>query len=278
MKIVIPTYGRMNKQITLDSLSLLKEHIWLVVRPEEEDEARKIHHQVKVITYSVHHQGDTLEWIVKHGFPGELIWMVDDDLTFLERVKHADPLKETCSNIGQRVKPQIITEMWEMIQEYSKKYVHGGISTTVAPTHFDSLPHQLNSRYCTNKWYDLSKIDVNRVDWSAVSAAEDFWVMLELYEQGHDFVNITKYGSSGSPTNSVGGCSTYRTVEVHNDSMNKLQARFPEWVKLHEHEVESGPWKGETKLKARISVKRKFKQIINNTSNVNTFTNLFEVT
>jgi hypothetical protein len=161
-----------------------------------------------------------------------------------------------------------------MIQEYSEKYIHGGISTTNSPTGVDSLPHQLNSRYCTNKWYDLSKIDVDTIEWSAVSAAEDFWVMLALYEQGHDFVNITQYGCSGSPTNSAGGCSTYRTVEVHNDSMRKLADRFPDWVRLHDHLVESGSWKGETKLKARISVKRKFKPVELKSSN--TFESLFE--
>jgi hypothetical protein len=63
---------------------------------------------------------------------------------------------------------------------------------------------------------------------------------------------------SPSETNAEGGCSIWRTLELHNESQRKLHALWPNFVKLREKEVKSGVWKGQKKLATTIYHKKAF--------------------
>lgn len=265
MKIIIPTYKRLHNQVTLDNLGELRDITYLVVRPEEYQQAKKVHHLVIEITEPVHNIAQTLEWIVKNPVRGELFWRLDDDMRFYRMDKEGDTLKR---------RPLLPTEtraMYDSVINYARDYAHGGLWTPVAPPKIDTYPAHPNSRYFMNAWYDLSRIDVDSIDWSSIPNAEDFHVMLQLYEAGLPWLLVMEYFVVGKATNEAGGCSSYRTIELHNQSMRQLQAAHPKYVSLTEKVQKTGPWKDQTKLAARISVKQPRREI-----NTNSFSNLFE--
>ena len=61
-----------------------------------------------------------------------------------------------------------------------------------------------------------------------------------------------------SETNAEGGCSTWRTLEVHNEAQRQLASLWPEYIKVKEKLVPSGPWKGQIKLATTIQHKKAY--------------------
>ena len=70
---------------------------------------------------------------------------------------------------------------------------------------------------------------------------------------------------------SDGGCSDYRTLEYHNNSCKELQSKFPQFVRLKENTVKTGPWKGIVKLGAYVQWKKAYQS-----SQVNTLESFME--
>jgi len=68
-----------------------------------------------------------------------------------------------------------------------------------------------------------------------------------------------KYRINPGTTQSAGGCSTTRTLEIHNKSLEQLREKFPAFVQLREKIAKnSGEWSGKTKLAATISWKKAY--------------------
>ena len=63
---------------------------------------------------------------------------------------------------------------------------------------------------------------------------------------------------SCSETNAEGGCSTWRTLDVHNEAQKALARLWPRFVTLREKKVLSGPWKGQMKLATTIQHKQAY--------------------
>ena len=92
--IVICTFRRLDKQITLNNIpESYRDNVTLVVQPQEEEEARKVHKNIFVldgnnIGYAKTIKQTTYEWAVnrqKH------FWLMDDDLTFHHNVRTNKP-------------------------------------------------------------------------------------------------------------------------------------------------------------------------------------------
>ena len=93
--IVIPTFKRLNSQITLSNIpeSLLKD-VTLVVQPQEELEAKKIHHNIFVVSdnnigFAKTIRDLTYEFSVKRK---SMFWIFDDDLSFFQNIPKDDKL------------------------------------------------------------------------------------------------------------------------------------------------------------------------------------------
>ena len=56
----------------------------------------------------------------------------------------------------------------------------------------------------------------------------------------------------------MGGCSSQRTIKLHNESFIKLQEKFPKFVTLKEKVQNSGLWKGQKRLAAVIQWKKAY--------------------
>jgi hypothetical protein len=148
--------------------------------------------------------------------------------------------------------------MFELINNWMDEgIIFGGLGTTWVIPNVDLWPYTENTRVMTNTFYDGPNIPDN-IEWTRVPAAEDFDVTLQLLTQGYKNRVSTHYMVSPSETNADGGCSVWRTLEVHNQSQIKLAELWPDYVKVKEKELKSGPWKGKTKLTTIIQHKKAY--------------------
>lgn len=232
MKIIIPTYKRLHKQVTLDNIHN-KENVILAVREEEAKEAEKLC-DVFVLPKTVHDIATTREAIVKH-FNGQQIFMPDDDVI----LSYFTPRK---TGLMADWKPNTPDQEKQLIDtitsEMNNGFVHGGlwVANTFARSYEDikQKPRMENSRYYTNMWYDLSQIDVDKIDWTSMKVGEDFYVALQLCLSGMPSCLRRDFGVKASASHSEGGCSNWRTAELHNKYQLKLAEMYPDYVKAEE--------------------------------------------
>lgn len=222
MLIYIPTYKRVDKQVTLHTLmhAWNPEKIWLVARPEEERALRGIWPNVLVCVKkgvpaarqaAIEHAAD--KGVMRAFF-------FDDDLKFAVR----EP--EWCFQTGD--------------------------TKLVAASHDDLKHHLAVVELKLNPWLPMLGFDArsgnNRkperrmqyqcrimrafgvhvptltslgIRFDAFPFWEDFHVALSLLEHGKPIANLTTI-TNDAATNTAGGCSTYRNVEA----LQKCQKAF----------------------------------------------------
>ena len=99
---------------------------------------------------------------------------------------------------------------------------------------------------------------INNLKGGNIITTEDFDVNLQLLTRGFKNRVSAKYMVGCSNTNADGGCSTWRTLEVHNEAQRILHELWPDFIKIREKEVTSGPWKGQVKLATTIQHKKAY--------------------
>tara|TARA_A100001011_G_scaffold384149_1_gene456383 strand:+ start:2782 stop:3600 length:819 start_codon:yes stop_codon:yes gene_type:complete len=258
IEIIIPTFKRLDCQITLSNIpDSLLQNVTLVVQPQEEVRAKKIHDKIFVVSgddigFAKTIRDITYEFAVERQ---SRFWILDDDLKFIRHYETNDgKLKKEPMTEDDFAEVLDRTEMW-----MNDGFSHGAFGTTWNNP-LGKFPYVENSRIMTNKYYDgkvLSKIWKD-IDWNGCCGAEDFYVNLQLLTKGYPNRVWYKYVAAPSDTNTVGGCSEYRDIDYHNKSMRNLQSKFPNYVSLKEKKQKSGPWKDMTKLSATISWKKAY--------------------
>ena len=252
INIIIPTFRRLhNGPVTFTSIpEKYREQTTLVVQPQEEEEARKVHSNIWVtdgdnIGIAKTREQISYEWGIKRQ---SRFWVIDDDSEFYINTPKSD--FETTG----KVQKTLITEdtFGQMLSDINDAidagFTHGGIGTTINNP-IGKYPHVDNSSIISNVWYDgvaLTKV-IPTIDWS-LDGAEDYHVNLQLLTRGYANRIIYKYVMNPGVSQAAGGCSEYRDIEFHNNACRKLASIFPEFVSLKEKETKSGPWKGITKL------------------------------
>lgn len=252
INIIIPTFRRLKYgPVTFTSIpEKYREQTTLVVQPQEENEAKKVHSNVWVtegdnIGIAKTREQISYEWGIKRQ---SRFWVIDDDSDF-----YLNTPKSDFETTGKVQKSPITEESFgQMLSDINNAiddgFVHGGIGTTINNP-VGKYPHIDNSRIISNVWYDgvaLSE-EIPKIDWS-LDGAEDYHVNLQLLTKGYANRIIYKYVVNPGVSQASGGCSEYRDIEFHNNACRKLVAAFPEFVSLKEKMTKSGPWKGIIKL------------------------------
>jgi hypothetical protein len=243
IQLVIPTYKRLDNQITLNSIpKKFRKHITLVVQPQEEERALEIHPQIFVLSGNDIGIAQTRKEIAKEWGCNRKVrhWILDDDLKILKHTEVMGGRLEK-SPINGRTFLECIDEIEAAMDE---GFSHGGIGTTwINP--IGKYPYNDNFRIVTNVFYDgLVLCDIfKEIDW-LLDGAEDFYVNLQLLTKGMKNRVIYKFTTDPGHSNATGGCSTYRDIEFHNKACRKLVEKFPDYVTLRMKVLKSGPWKG----------------------------------
>jgi hypothetical protein len=254
--IIIPTLGRMDKQTTYNSLpAKYKSMTFFVVQHHEYDDMNtRYPGKVLSLPHHINRIAPTREWIFDK-FKEYDFMVFDDDLDFV--VKEPNPGEGT-KWLSRKFTDRDFDDAFGLLNSWIDEgiYYGGFLPAWVIPD-VTQWPVRENQRIMTNVYYSASKIPRD-IQWSRVAAAEDFDVNLQLLTRGFKNRISAKYMVTCSETNAAGGCSTWRTLEVHNEAQRKLAELWPNFITVREKTVPSGPWKGQIKLATTIQHKKAY--------------------
>lgn len=255
-KIVIPTLGRINKQVTYNSLpDSLKSKTFFTVQPHEYDQMHEIYGD-KVLKLPDHIKriAPTREWIFNE-FKDVRHMVFDDDLEFVvKEPNHGEGTKW----LSRKFTEQDFTDAFNEIDSWMDEgIVFGGMLPAWVIPDKAQWPIRENQRMMTNWFFDGPSIPRD-LQWCRVDSGEDFDINLQLLTRG--FMNRVhaKYMVTCSATQSDGGCSTWRDLELHNKCQLELKKLWPDFISVKEKDVTSGPWKGKKKLVLTIQHKKAY--------------------
>jgi hypothetical protein len=255
--IVIPTLGRVHKQVTYNNLpEQLQNQTLFTAQPHEYDELHEIYgDKVLKLPENVKRIAATREWIFNE-FKDCRHMVFDDDLDFV--VKEPNPEEGGTKWLSRKFEEKDFFDAVDLVNNWMDEGISfGGLLPAWVIPDLNQWPIRENQRMMTNWFFDGPNIPRD-LQWCRVDAAEDFDVNLQLLTRGFKNRVSAKYMVTCSVTNADGGCSTWRTLEVHNESQRKLAELWPEFVTIREKEVPSGPWKGQIKLATTIQHKKAY--------------------
>ena len=263
MRIVIPTLGRIHKQITFERMpDNLKSKVVFVVQKHEYDEfARKWgKYEIAKLPKQINRIGATRQWIWEQ-FSDERFAMLDDDLKLRRRDYKPGEDVEWPSCYPE-------PEEWNRVFEWAEQKMDSGIPvcacrTADVPPTPACHPETDNVRIYTNIMFDAPALESEwnfRPDYTRVNVGEDFDVLLQIMSQGIPSSSLTQYNTHQKETGAEGGCELWRDVEVHNEDMRRLAELWPGYVTLKEKFYGSGGnMSGQSRLSASVQWKKCFK-------------------
>ena len=228
MRIVIPTRGRIEKQLTLTYLPKeLQKQTDLVCPRREAPALQSLFPLVNVVIQPDDNMTITKKraWIMKEweqkGY--SKLMMFDDDLRFAARIDSSSTKLKDLSAA------EVLPYFYTVIEKLSPKYPHVGFGQRQGN----------NTR--AEGWQDIARMTyslgyylpiVNKeCELGRIETREDMDITLQLLRKGYPnsvfhtcVVDQRRYGSSG-------GCEGQRTIEKSNEDAKRLAELHPGFVK-----------------------------------------------
>lgn len=248
MRILIHTYGRSNRQTTWENLPPeIQKQTDLVVQ------IREAHlypgYPIIVLPPEITKLADTREYIFST-FSDDYICILDDDLVFATR-------RVDVPTRFYSATPEDIIELFQQIrwcvQDRAPLVGVGareGGNYHTAPELYAT--RQMRIHAINAKLYRQLGIKFNRVE-----VMEDFDVTLQFLEAGYANLVLNRWVTNQHGSNTLGGCSHYRTPEVQSASAEKLAQLHPGLVTILRKKTRTS-WNGEERTDVRISWKKAF--------------------
>lgn len=240
MEIFIPTLSRWEKiePIKYFSENLLK-NTTLVIQPHEQEQYSRYKNMVgniMVLPSNIKTIAPTREYIIKNCGQRK-IFFLDDDIAISKRVAPRDWHLRYC-------KPEETEEMFEMLSAWMDEgFAHVGVSAREGANRCLE-DYAINQRYMRLYGYNLKyfgNIEYNRVD-----GMEDFDTALQLLKQGYPVRISYLYAQGQGASQASGGCSNWRTLEMHSANTEKLCKLHAPFVKAVEKFTKTA-WGGNAK-------------------------------
>lgn len=254
MQIYIPTMQRLNDQRTLTALAAAGIVPNLVV-PKAEAKAyeKAIGDRAKILPCPAKGIAMTRQWIMDNHLPfeDEKLVMMDDDLTFHVRRKD-DPTK------FQPAKPADVKRMLKLIEKHLTKFAHVGVLAREGGNRITE-PHVDCSRPLRVYAYNMAMVRAAGAKYHKGLVQDDFDMTLQLLRAGYANRIICEYVNDQVTSNAPGGASTYRTMDVHNASVQKLAELHAPHVRVVEKQTK-GAWQGQARLDVVISWKKAYEE------------------
>lgn len=267
MKIFIPTRGRWSTLSTSTAALIpnaLKSYVVLATHDSEvEQYAESVPHEwldlgltVRGFSYDKIAEKRLKMGIAAREEGHEQFFMLDDDIDFLIR-KHAQdfPLRAQYSDD--------VIEMFNYLRELVRNgsFSHVGVSGREGNnqggngTREELLAHNTRCmRFVCYNTEDFLSVEHCRVD-----VMEDFDVTLQLLRKGRPNAVSFWYANGQKMTNAPGGCSLWRTRELHNASASKLAQLHAPYVSLRQKENKTDREGLGTRLEVTVHWKKAYK-------------------
>ena len=248
MKIYIPTRGRADDQVTLSFFpeSLRKEVVLVIDSDEEHLYKDKYDCQFMVIPEDIKGIAKKRQYIHKHTDDKKIV-MLDDDLRFYIRKSDNDWHL-------RYLEPNEYPALFGLLDVWLDDYAHVGVSAREGNNRVEKLAVE-NTRYMRVLGYNLDMFD--GIELGRVQVMEDFDINLQLLRQGKPSKISYYYAQGQKSSNAAGGCSEWRTIDVHNQGALTLQSLHPDFVKVVEKETKTA-WGGQPRNDVNVQWKRAF--------------------
>ena len=254
MLIAIPSKARATRQITLRQLPhLIRVSTHLAVDVEEQSSYTGVHHPLFVVGPQVRGIGGVRQALVDfcHSIGETKLLMLDDDLTFAIR-RTDEPTKFSTPTDGD------IEAVIEDVEYKLDSYAH----VSIAPREGGNRriePYVPNTRALRTLAFRVDKLKTYDIKFTDMEVMEDFYVQLSLLLKGESHLTINWMVQNQGGSNSEGGCSTYRTMEVQTRAAEALHAKFPDFVRVVDKETKTA-WGGGTRKDVVVSWKAAYEE------------------
>ena len=263
MRLYIPSMGRATRSDILSGpladLPLNTEATYVVPESEVDAYDRALGDagfgcSVPVVGCDTQGIAATRHWIGRHA---ELVGedkfvMMDDDIRFLVRRS-----PETWQLRGTQ--PHEVDTLLIHVERWLDTHAHVGVSAREGNNRIgvgdDTLVAE-NTR--TLRFLAYRTEDFLSVQHGRVEVMEDFDVNLQLLKRRRPNVNIHYWAQGQKMTNAPGGCSTYRSHEVHERSAHRLAELHPGLVRLRQKENKTDREGFGTRTEVTIQWKKAF--------------------
>jgi len=261
MKIYIPTRGRPRNQVTLEFFpKSMVEHgtVVLAIDEDEKDQYDKYPDVPKlVIPAFVKGISAKRKYIVEQSTDPRIV-MLDDDLRFYIRKSPTDWHL-------RYLEPDEYYALFGLLDEWMDHgYAHVGISAREGNNRVEDLSVE-NTRYMRVLGYNLEAFP-STVEWNRTQVMEDFDISLQLLRKGKACKVSYYYAQGQKSSNADGGCSEWRTIDVHNAGAERLNELHPTCVKVVEKQTKTA-WNGLPRKDVIVGWKKAYKEGVENASN-----------
>lgn len=209
---------------------------------------------INVVEVRVKGIAATRQWIGQYAASKgqDKFLMMDDDVKFFRRTNYDMTNLMPCT-------PAEIDDMLESVEfALQNGFGHVGVSAREGNNNFglaNQSSHEKDTRILRvyGFWTEL----FNACEHGRVEVMEDFDVALQLLRKGYHNANLFYWAQDQGGTQSVGGCSGYRTHEMQDRSARKLAELHPGLVTLREKKNKTGGEFG-TRTEVTIQWKKAF--------------------
>ncbi len=247
LTLIIPTHGRVNKQITLAALpnKLQAEVILVASLPAEAKALSALYPANTVLTAKGTTSIATKRHWIMQNVKGKMLFMMDDDLAFFERAVPENRSWNTARKaydalngapLMKRLYPtdKRLLTLFQDMDKYVGTHKLGAMGIAHR-RHSDKkkASWEVNSRMMYAFGVNSEIYKKEKIRFDAVGLREDFHVVLSLLRKGyecHNYVELlnNEYGTFGA----AGGCSGERSMEYSDAQCFALQKLHPAFVKV----------------------------------------------
>lgn len=231
LDVFVPSRSRWQRSLTLEALQGKWNRVALVVPVAQAGKyaplARK--HGVRLAPCPAQGIARTREWCGQRS-SGKFI-MLDDDLRFYRRHSFEDVRLHKFNGTD-------MANMLLLVSRLLEYYAHVAISARGGNNQLKGFPWVTNKRPLRALAY--RKEEFLAVEHGRVQIMEDFDVTLQLIERGYSNAVVSQYAQDQPMTQMEGGCSDYRTHELHARNVRLLAKLHPGVVKLRQKENKTG--------------------------------------
>lgn len=249
MLILIPTYGRSDRQITWENLPEdIQARTILVVQEREKhlyanrsdigryvalpDQIRGIH--------------TTRQYLIDRLYP-QPICMLDDDLEFA--VRRTDEPTKFRSALGSE-----ISDMIHELQMELEVYPLVGVAVREGANR-NTDDYMQATRQVRVHAIDTEFFRKNNIRFDRLPFMGDFDMTLQVLATGNPNLVLNQYVTNQGGSNTAGGCSETRTKEGLETAAKGLAALWPKYVQLVRKTTKTS-WGGGERVDVRVQWKR----------------------
>lgn len=185
-------------------------------------------------------------------------FILDDDLTFCKRLPN--DYKHTRYSTQED-----IINMFKVLYKKLDNYAHVGISERLGNNRYSEEWKEV-TRNIRCVGYNHSLISFNKLKFGQMEVMEDYDLTLQLFRLGLKNLVWYHFCQEQGHSNSGGGCSTFRTLELHNKNAKKLASFHPEFVKTVIKKTKGG-WFNKEGISERLDVRIQWKKCYESSQN-----------